>query len=97
MITRGDLYLHPDSSKWYWLQWSATELGDGVTISAVNWTLPAGISEDATSQSGLTVGIRLSNVTGSVGDVFDVTCQIVTTNSETLHEVLRITLSTDGH
>ena len=97
MITRGVPDLHPSSSKWYFLGWSQTELGTDVTISTVTWTVPAGLQQDATSQNGLTVGIRLSVNGATTGSYYDVTCKITTTNAETLHEVLRITVSAEGH
>ena len=97
MISRGVPDLYPESSKWYWLEWSQTELGDGVAISSVTWTVPVELTSDAEDQTGLTVGIRLSVDTGVSGSYYDVVCKITTNNDETLHETLRITVSDEGH
>lgn len=97
MITRGVPDLHPDSDKYYRLQWSATELGDSVTIDSVDWTVPVGLLANFTGQEGLLVGVRLSAPTATEGEKYDVTCQIGTSLGETLNEVIRIRVSTDGH
>lgn len=97
MITRIVPDLHPDSSKWYRLAWSQSELGDSVTISTVEWTIPAGLQADETEQAGLTVGVRLSDDGATVGSYYDVTCKITTSDNEVLHEVIRIRVSTEGH
>lgn len=85
---------HPDSSKWYWLQWDATEL-DGATISASTWTVPAGITQDAVSASGLLVGIRISG--GTLGQDYDLINNITTSSGEDLREGLRIRIRESGH
>lgn len=85
---------HPDSSKWYWLDWSADEL-QNATITGSTWTLPAGITKDAEIQSGYRVGIRLSG--GALGEAYELLNQITTDSNETLHETLRITISNSGH
>ena len=107
MITRGVPNLNPASSKWYFLEWSSVELGDGVTISASDWgeissgafsaTVPTGLTEDQAYQSGLTTGVRLSVDTGTVGSSYDVVNQITTSAGETIHETIRIVIGTDGH
>jgi len=97
MISRNVADLHPDSAKWYSLRWSQQELGSGVTISTVTWTVPTGLQADDTDASGLTVSVKLSVAGGVTGSSYDVVCQIVTSQPETLHETLRITISTDGH
>lgn len=97
MITRAVPDLHPDSSKWYWLQWSQAELGEEVVITSAVWTVPAGLSEDETDRQGTSVGIRLSVAGAEIESVHDVTVKIMTNNSETLHETLRVTVSAEGH
>ena len=85
---------HPDSSKWYWLQWDATEL-DSATISTSSWTLPAGLTQDAVAVSGALVGIRISG--GTLGQDYDVVNNITTSSSEDLRETLRIRIRESGH
>lgn len=98
MITDRVPDLHPDSSKFYRIAWRAGELGASTTIDSVTWTVPAGLQNDEQSQSGLTVGVRLSDDgTAVVGQSYDVLCEIETSTNETLHEGIRITVSTDGH
>jgi hypothetical protein len=97
VISRNVPPLHPDSSKWYWVRWSQTELGDGVTIASTEWTLPDGLQSDQTGLSGLSVGIRLSVSTGTAGNYYDVGVAVTTSKPEVLNETLRILVSTDGH
>ena len=97
MISRNVPPLHPDSSKWYWLRWNQTEIGDGITISSVDWTVPAGLSQDLVGLSGLSVGVRLSVDGGSAGTYYDVVATVTTSKPEVLNETLRILVSTDGH
>lgn len=96
-IVRNCPPIHPDSSKWYWLIWNAAELGADVTIDTASWDVATGLVQDAVGLSGLSVGIRLS-VSGGVEDqYYDVTCEITTSANETLHETLRILISSDAH
>lgn len=85
---------HPDSSKWYWIAWDATEL-DGATIQTSTWTLPAGLTLDAQAVSGLLVGARISG--GTLGQDYDVLNNITTSSSEDLRESLRVRIRTTGH
>jgi hypothetical protein len=99
--------LHPASSKWYWLEWRASELGASVTISTSRWgalangdfvaTLPAGLQADAVYASGLVTGVRLSVTSAVEGAQLEVVNQIVTSAGETLHETLPITIDAEGH
>lgn len=85
---------HPDSSKWYWLEWSKKEL-QGALITASTWTLPAGLTADAEQQSGYRVGVRVSG--GAEGEDHDLVNQITTDAGETLHETLRLRIRSTGH
>jgi len=85
---------HPDSSKWYWLQWPADELQKAV-ITSSNWTVPDGLMLDMKMESGYRVGLRLSG--GVDGEDYEIVNQIQTNNSETLHEVMIIRCRTSGH
>lgn len=85
---------HPQSSKWYWLQWSATEL-QNATISTSTWTVPAGITKDQISVVGLLVGIRLSG--GTLDQDYELENKITTSNGETLHETLIVRIKRSGH
>lgn len=99
--------LYPASSKEYALVWSATELGDSVTITQSQWgsllsgafttTMPTGLQKDAESQSGLTTTIRVSVDGGSEGDVCNLVNQITTSAGETIHETIPIRISSDAH
>jgi len=71
-ICRNVPQLDPDSSKWYHLQWPSSELGDGVTIDTSDWTMPAGLVEDASTATGLITSVRLSVATGTATGSYDV-------------------------
>ncbi len=86
--------LHPDSSKWYWLEWSEKEL-QGATIDVATWTLPPGITEDASAVTGRRVGIKVSGAT--LGQDYEAKLQIQTSGGETLHEYLIIRCRNTGH
>ena len=96
-IVRNCPPIHPDSSKWYWLVWSQGELGADVTISGASWDVATGLAQDAVGLSDLSAGIRLSVSGGVEGQYYDVTCEIETSANETLHETLRILISSDAH
>lgn len=85
---------HPDSSKWYWLDWPAKEL-QSASITTSTWLLPVGITNDAESLSGKRVGIRLGG--GTDGQDYNVINEIVTSSGEVLHETLVIRCRTSGH
>lgn len=85
---------HPDSSKWYWLQWPADEL-DGAAITSSSWQLPTGLTEDDSLVDGLLVGIRLSG--GNEGADLVVWNNITTSAGEDLRQALLIRIRTSGH
>lgn len=85
---------HPDSEKWYWLEWSEDEL-QGETISSQAWTVPAGLVEMTTAISGRRCGIKLAG--GTLGEWVELEVEIVTTGGETLHERLTIEIDFKGH
>lgn len=85
---------HPDSAKWYWLEWPADEL-QKATITASTWTAPEGLDIDTDSKNGYRVGVRLSG--GVDGEDYIVTNQINTSNSEILHEQITIRIAETGH
>jgi len=97
MIVRNVPDLHPDSSKWYWLEWQERELGTDTTIQTADWTVPAGLTADAYGATGLKTGVRLSVSTATAGDVVQVVCKITTSLGETLHEGIQVQVSTEGH
>lgn len=96
MITRGVPDLHPDSEYFYELNWAGV-LADGVTIDSASWTVPAGLSAVATSQSDATVGVKLSVDTAAIGSLHDIVCQIVTSTDLTLHQILRVRVGYEGY
>lgn len=85
---------HPDSSKWYWLQWDDTEL-DNASITGLTVTLPDGIDADEQSITGRMTGVRLSG--GTQGQYYKVRVQITTSGGETLHETLLLRVDEVGH
>ena len=85
---------HPDSTKWYWLEWSKEELQQA-SITGSSWSLPGGISLSQESLSGYRVGIRLSG--GTLDQDYDIVNRITTSAGETLHETLRIRVRSSGH
>jgi hypothetical protein len=85
---------HPDSTKWYWIEWSADEL-QNAAVTASSWDLPAGISMDQQSLSGYRAGVRLSG--GTDGEKYEVVNTISTDAGETLHETLLIRIRDTGH
>jgi len=85
---------HPDSSKWYWLEWPAAEL-DGATITNSSWQLPTGLVKNDSMLSGRLVGIRLSG--GSLDDDLVVWNNITTSSGEDLREALLIRIRETGH
>ena len=95
MITRGVPNLHPSSEYFYKLDWAAA-LADGITISAVSWTVPAGLQNLAESQSGTITGVKLADDGATLGQTYDVVCEITTSTDEDLNQVLRITVGYDG-
>ena len=107
MIDRGVGMLNPASSKFYYASWRQSDLGTGVTISSSDWgrlddgvfvaTLPAGLTEVDSYFSGLTAGVQVAAATLTEGAYYDAVNQIVTSSGETLHETIRIRVSTEGH
>ena len=95
MIIGPDIY--PDSTKFYWLTWSATELGSETVISDYEWTVPDGLTLVDDAQIGLAVGARVTAPASKLLETFDLVCTIVTSAQETLHEILRIKVSKLGH
>ncbi|NKB37861.1 MAG: hypothetical protein GKR93_11950 [Gammaproteobacteria bacterium] len=84
---------HPGSAKWYYVKWSAKEL-QCADITTATWTVPAGITKDDESVSGLVTGIKVSG--GTEGEKYEPEVEIVTSMPETLHEQIRIYISSDG-
>lgn len=85
---------HPDSVKWYWLEWPAEEL-QKATIVDSSWTSEAGLQIDAQSRDGYRVGVRVSG--GDELSDYVLTNQITTNNSEVLHEQLIVRVRQSGH
>ena len=96
MITRGVPDLHPSSEYFYSLDWAAA-LATDVTISAVTWTAPTGLQALATSEAGTVVGVKLADDGATVGETYDVTCEITTSTGEDLNQVLRVTVGYEGY
>lgn len=96
MITRGVPDLHPSSEYFYKLDWAAA-LGADVTISSVAWTVPPGLRQIATSQMDAVCGVKLADDGATVGDFYDVTCEITTSTGEDLNQVLRVTVGYEGY
>lgn len=90
-----DVKIAPGSEKWIWFEWSKREIGTA-TISAVDWDLPDGMTEGATSTSGLRVGILLSNG-ASEGSVGWLAATITTSSGETLQARRGVESSYEGH
>lgn len=85
---------HPDSAKWYWLEWPSEEL-QKATIVDSSWTSTDGLVIDAQSKDGYRVGVRVSG--GVELSDYVLTNQITTNNSEILHEQITIRVRQSGH
>ncbi len=85
---------HPDSDKWYYLQWHDSEL-DGSAIISSNWVVPAPLVNEQQMIIGLLVGVRLSG--GVLADDYDVVNKITTSSSEAIQETMRIRIRESGH
>lgn len=66
----------PDIPQSYKLDWSdyLSSLSGNPTISSVNWTVPAGITNDTTSFDSTTATIQLSG--GTLGSIYPVVCEM---------------------
>lgn len=62
----------PDAKLTYTVAWTAWLATD--TISSVDWTVPAGLTNEGTSSTSTTASITLSG--GTVGNTYDVKCKI---------------------
>lgn len=85
---------HPDSAKWYWLEWSEQEL-DAATIAQAAWVVPAGLTQDADAVSGRRAGIKLSG--GTLDEDYELKLTIDTSGGETLNEHMIIRCRKSGH
>lgn len=85
----------PTSTKWYWFDWSADELGDGVAITSINVDVEPGITKDEQTFSGQRVGLRLSG--GVAGKTYVVDLTINTSANESLTQQIKIPVNQKGH
>jgi len=86
---------HPDSTKWYWIEWSATEL-DSATILTSTWDPVTGITIADSTFVGYYCGVKLSG--GTEGEMYQMVNEITTDKGETLHEIMRVcVLALGGH
>ncbi|MBN4063471.1 hypothetical protein JYT79_01685 [Cardiobacterium sp. AH-315-I02] len=85
---------HPDSSKWYFLQWSSKELQNASITSSV-WVLPADIVAEQESVVDLLVGVRLSG--GVLESDYDVVNKITTSVGENIQVTMRLRIRATGH
>jgi hypothetical protein len=70
------------------LNWTA-DLNNS-TISGVTWTMPAGLTNVATSNTSTTASVRISG--GTPGETYLVTCTVTTAASETLQVHVLLTI-----
>ncbi len=84
----------PDSVKWYWFTWQASELNGG-SISTLTWTLPAGVTKSNQSIASPSIGILLAG--GTEDTKYEIKGQITTSIGETLHMRFVVECSTMGH
>jgi hypothetical protein len=59
-----------------WEPWLPT----GATIASVVWTVPSGITEEASSETTTTATIQLSG--GTAGAAYNIECKITTSTGE---------------
>ncbi|MCU7841920.1 MAG: hypothetical protein KZQ94_21425 [Candidatus Thiodiazotropha sp. (ex Troendleina suluensis)] len=85
---------HPDSSKWYFLAWSAEEL-NGASIIGAAWSAPAGLTVDDQQFTTLLTAVRLSG--GVEGQFYEVALEVQTSDNQLLHETLTVEISKWGH
>jgi hypothetical protein len=86
--------LNPGSDKWYWFEWSETEL-NGATITNAIWTPAGGLVVNETAIIGRLTGARLSVLNGAEFEVIHL--QIENSNNENLNGDITIEISTKGH
>lgn len=63
--------------QWDWTSW----LGEGETITDIEWLVPDGITQQTTSATDSTATIWLAE--GSLGHQYDITCRITTNQDRT--------------
>lgn len=72
----------------YTIDWSRNAPGDA--ISAVVWTIPAGLTNVSTSNTSTTASIRLSG--GTIGQSYSVTCKVTRASGEVDERSITITV-----
>lgn len=83
-------YKDPDEVLDYEFDWSARLADD--TISAVTWTVPAGLTKDSQSVTGAVAVVWLSG--GTDGEAYDIGCRVETAGGRTYDETIRLPVRT---
>lgn len=79
----------PGATLTYGIDWTAW-LAAGDTLSAVSWTVPAGLTSVLESNTAYVASIKLSG--GTQGKSYDVKCQITTTGGLIDERTLKFTI-----
>lgn len=75
----------------YEIDWGPWLAGDTIT-SAPTWTVPGGITNDATAYGPTWTRIQLSG--GTTGTNYDIACKIVTVGGLTVERTFRVPVET---
>lgn len=81
------VYKDPDTALLYGLDWT-DRLDTGVTISASDWEVPAGLTEDTAQLSSPITKVKLSG--GTIGDSYDVVNEVTYSTGEIDQQTLRV-------
>jgi hypothetical protein len=80
----------PDAVLDYTIDWSQW-LGDGETIAASTWDVPAGLTEVDESETTTATSVRVSG--GTAGTMYSVTNHIVTSTGQEDDRTIRLNVS----
>lgn len=90
-------FIHPASTKWYWLKWNDQEL-QGAAISSSTWSTDGRLTVLDQAINGQLAGVKVSVAGGvSEGEYAELELEIVTSAGETLHEQMVIKVDRHGH
>ncbi len=88
-MSLGTLYKDPSATHDYCISW-ASWLAEDETISTVTWTVPAGITNESSSETTTTATIWLSG--GRLGHTYRIACLIETSANRIDERTFLITI-----